>query len=177
MQCNRQKIFSLISGEELIKICDEEKQANAGLDSLFIATAYAAESSPEEGVAPGWTVPSLQTLTAHKRTGFTRFTIKPINVQGVDKADRIIYSIFINSTPIYIDGFEPKYLARKFNPSEQISYQFGLQNLGFSGADNGYEHIEVLMQFLQGEKQIEQISYQFGLQNLPSAQLQIFLLQ
>jgi len=132
IECSRQKKFSLISGGELIKICNTGNQVKTGLNPLFPAAAYAAEATTDQNVAPGWIVPSLQTLTAHKRTGFTRFSIEPQNLHGVEKADRVIYSIFINGKAIYIDGFEPKYLARKFKASDNnlfLSFLHSFSNL------------------------------------------------
>lgn len=161
LECNQEKEFSILSGGELVEICNKDAPVDATLNSNFITMAYASQEDIKESVSPGWIVPSLESLNSYKKDGFTQFSIELKKEQGVEKADRAVFSVFINGTPIYIDGFEPKYLAKKITTIEAINYKFGLQNLGFAGADKGYENIEVVVQFMQGDNLIKQIKYPF----------------
>ncbi|HZO99964.1 MAG TPA: hypothetical protein VFD30_06710, partial [Terriglobia bacterium] len=111
----------------------------------LVAVAYALEPTTDQ-VQPGWRVPSLQTLNSMKdreKVGYTKFLIQSGPLPNLSAADAFTYLIKVNGTPIYVDGARPEDMIEPFNPSEGISFAFGLENLNFSGADQGCENISV----------------------------------
>lgn len=114
------------------------------ISRLFFTDVYAADNKA------GWIVPSLEILeNRNKEEGisFTKFKISSTLLKGLENANLYTYSIFVNNTPIYIDGWKKEDLKTRFFKDKGINLKFGLENLNFSGADYGKENIHVVFYF------------------------------
>jgi len=123
----------------------------------FVAVAYADEQT-SGGVQRGWRVPSLETLDNQKNrdsVGYTKFVIKSDPLPRLGQADSFTYYIKVNGTPIYVDGSRPDDMIQPFNASDGLTFAFGLENLNFSGADQGCENISVLFEFRKQNQVIQ----------------------
>lgn len=126
----------------------------------WIGVADAQPKRPESAVAadrePRWVVPSLETLralkTSAKGVGYTEFFLTSGPLPSLREADRLVYAIRVNGTPVYIDGWEPAAQSMPFEPSKGLSLEFGLENLDFSGEHAGMEEIDVALGFSQGAR-------------------------
>ena len=61
----------------------------------------------------------------------------------IKEANRYSYSVRINDISIFFDGLLPKYILNPFEFEKGVQIKFGIENLGFSGNDNGYEKIVI----------------------------------
>ncbi len=110
----------------------------------FLAPTACAQDSQER---TGWIVPSLQTLGAQNQTDgitFTHFRIRSALLNGLEDADSFSYEIFVNDTRVFIDGWAPEDTRRPLYEGPTIDLQFGLENLDFSGANEGRERLRVV---------------------------------
>lgn len=127
--------------------------SSSGVKLEFIQSAY-ADMVPESQA--GWIVPSLSTLrqqNKEKGITYTAFKIHAQTMAGLENATAYTYRIFVNGTPIYIDGWGTEDTETLFNPKEEFDFEFGLENLDFSGADLGNEIIKVQFDFYsKGQK-------------------------
>lgn len=158
LKCKKNKQFVVESGKKWITLCETSQKEDDNSSFFRIKQAYAADSGQNHKTRPGWVVPSLNTLMTEKKFGFTHLTVWSKKPLYIENADKVIFSIIVNGTPIYIDGFRPEYLAKPFDPNAAIRFEFGLENLGFSGAKRGFEEVEVQMRFIRGEKTIREVS-------------------
>jgi hypothetical protein len=111
-------------------------------------------------VQPGWKVPSLETLrkmTDRERVGYTEFSLKSTQLSGLKEADSLQYMIKVNGSPLYVDGWAPEDMLKPFDAGQGFTFSFGLENLSFSGADNGCENIEVGLSFRQKDRVIKHV--------------------
>ncbi len=134
-----------------VEICPSESDWTAHFQ--FVPVVYADMSQ----VQPGWKVPSLETLktmTERERVGYTEFSIKSTQLSALKGAESVQYLIRVNGSPLYVDGWAPQDMLRPFDGTQDFTFSFGLENLSFSGADNGCENIEVELQFRQKDSVI-----------------------
>jgi hypothetical protein len=121
----------------------------------ILRTVYA-----DEKPQPGWKVPSLETLRSmggQDRPGYTEFTIRSSEL-GTLKADSVQYLIKANGQPLYVDGWGPEDMLTPFDGTNGFIFTFGLQNLDFSGADDGCEDIQVNLSFREQSRVIKQVT-------------------
>ncbi len=119
-----------------------------------------AESAGQSEVKPGWRVPSLATLkqmTESKRVGYTQFTIQASKLPGLESADSFRYMITANGSPLYVDGWAPQDMLKEFSASKGLDFSFGMENLSFSGGDQGCENIGVVLEFRKGDQPIKTV--------------------
>lgn len=138
--------------------CPEKTNQSHSFFSL--TTEVHAQTTEKHVKTPGWSVPSLMTLrqmTDRQRVGYTEFTIKSNPTPGTQNADLLRYTIFANGLPLYIDGRPPEDMYAKFDASAGLDSSFGLDNLSFSGADQGCENVAVQLEFLSGGRPIKQV--------------------
>lgn len=104
----------------------------------------------------GWTVPSLETLTEPGKTGpgYTNFLITSDPLPGLEDADSFTYSIRVNDQQVFVDGWRPSVMREHFASQQGVRFNFGLQNLSFSGRHRGLEKIEVTLDFLDGDRSL-----------------------
>lgn len=118
----------------------------------FVAFAAPSPTSPR----PAWVVPSLNTLRTQRSTGqnraYTEFLISSGPLPGLGGADHMVWSVRVNGIEISVDGLAPEANAIPFHASEGIRLVFGLENLDFSGEQSGYENVELLLQFVSGDR-------------------------
>jgi hypothetical protein len=124
------------------------RQASTQWPSL-IPVVFA--QSPVVLPSEDWVVPSIETLSnqeAEKRNpAFTEFLITSGPMPSLSKATRVANAIRVNGTPVYIDGLPPGTSSMKFAAATGLNVRFGLENLDFSGEGEGFEDIEVTLEF------------------------------
>lgn len=143
-----------------IILCNENQTGFWDSFQLF-PRAY-AQTSPNENRFYGWAVPNLQTLKDERKTGFSEISIDGKFLQSeIKEANRYYYSLKINDIPIFFDGLLPKHLLNPFDYERGLHLEFGIENLGFSGNDNGYEKIEINIEFYRDSELIKSIPLTF----------------
>jgi hypothetical protein len=111
----------------------------------------------------GWIVPNISTLNTKKKVGFSEIKIISTSLPAsISSANKFAYYISVNGTSIYIDGFLPEYIKQPFSYKAGINLLFGLENLGFSGNDNGFEKVQVKLRFFHDEKLLKDIMCSFN---------------
>jgi hypothetical protein len=133
----------------------EAAVANASAPLFFFGVAEAASDG-----GPGWRVPSLATLRRlepNRRSGYTEFNIRSESLVGVSDADTVYYDIKVNTATVLIDGLPKWSVGLPFDPAKGLEFDFGLENLNFSGADGGCEHIEVALSFRKKDREVKRI--------------------
>ncbi|WP_321348623.1 hypothetical protein [uncultured Draconibacterium sp.] len=139
-----------------IELCGEKIASQRKSFHLF-QQAY-AQTPESRNKTYGWAVPNLQTLKDERKTGFSQINIYSTFLnEDLQEADAYYYSVKINDTPIFFDGLLPKYIVTPFSYEKGIQIEFGIENLGFSGNENGYENIEIKLTFLRGSEVIRSV--------------------
>lgn len=139
----------------LMVMCPSDGEA----DRLEIPKVYASTLAPISK-RPGWVVPSLETLEKmqdRQRLGFTRFEIQYQPSAAARAADSFFYAISVNDQPVYIDNFSPEVLRQGLAADNNV-IRFALENLDFSGRNQGSEKIQIVFVFLaQGKEVLRQV--------------------
>jgi pimeloyl-ACP methyl ester carboxylesterase len=108
----------------------------------LVGSARAQAAMPKEHwLAPSIT--SLLNLPVQDRPGYTEFSINSNLVAGAEEATHLSFGVTVNNTPIMFDGIEPHQELQLFNSYAGVRINFAIENLGFSGGDNGYEKIDL----------------------------------
>jgi hypothetical protein len=140
--------------------CAATSQTNATvlnpIQIFFPPSVLAADIKPQtiQSSAPYWTVPVLSTLEQAKvneRGGYTRFDVSLTPSPALSHSNSYQYQLFVNGQAVYFNGFPPEAFRSPFDPSKPIQFAFGLRNLNFSGARNGFEDLELQFTFFNGE--------------------------
>ena len=130
--------------------------------SLSLFSSAMAQSAKKENKYTGWIVPNISTLNSEKKLGFSEIKMKSLSLpSSLSEANRYAYYIFVNGTPICIDGFLPQYMKQTFSYKQGINLVFGLENLGFSGNVDGFEKVQVKFKFFRDEKPLNEIVCSF----------------
>ena len=128
-------------------------------ESLFplrnlIATAYADDER-------AWAIPTLTTLQQREDLfgiGYTHFKVEAASAMNKDY-DGYYYDIAVNGWQANINGLPGSFRATPHDFSKPINIEFGLQNLNFSGVNDGCDEIALTMNFVKdGEKVGEPIT-------------------
>ena len=82
----------------------------------------------------------------------------PLPLAGLDQVDSITYQVFANDTPIYFDGWPKEDTITAVKPEKGIKLEFGLENLNFSGANEGQEIIRIEFDFYSKKKLIKTLT-------------------
>ena len=131
--------------------CGEQVADNTAL----LPAVYAAEPS-QPSPQPGWVVPSLDSLEKVPelaRPGYTRFDVKFTPEGKAREADHYYYAVKVNEQPVYIDDVLPGQITIPLqNAPNWVS--FALENLNFTGQDNGYENLHLTVTFVKGSEVI-----------------------
>jgi hypothetical protein len=123
-----------------------------------IPAAYAQAPPARTQAEAGWLVPSLPALVKLRETkniGYTEFLVQSGPLAGLAGSNYFTYDIQVNGIPVSIDGWRSSDLRVPMEPSKGIVLRFGLENLNFSGADNGCETIDVRIAVFQQDKRIK----------------------
>lgn len=158
MNCSEGKRCSINDKDDAgwASICSAESDWTGHTARIqLVPTVYAGASQAE----PGWKVPSLETLrkmTDRERVGYTEFLIKSSQLSALREVRGFQYLIKVNGSPLYVDGWGPEDMVKPFDAEQGFTFSFGLENLSFSGADNGCEDIEVELLFRQKQRVIKQ---------------------
>jgi hypothetical protein len=159
MKCAEGKECTLLEdGPQWAGQCSQ-KTGDSRRSKRTVAVVYAAET--DKVSQSGWQVPSLKTLASmnnERKVGYTEFTISGPIPDDLKRADNYRYLITANGEPLYVDGWPPEDMIEPLKPSEGLNFKFGLQNLSFSGADNGCENIQVALEFRQRDRVVRQVT-------------------
>jgi hypothetical protein len=138
------------------KPCAAKQQ---GLLERFFPTVEAASSADPPAPRP-WAVPALSTLqklkTQSRNPSYSEFLLGSGPLQGLEGADRLVYTVHVNGSPLYFDGLPPDSIP--FDSKKGIHLRFGLENLDFSGRDAGFEDMDLLLQFKKGAQVVRQFN-------------------
>lgn len=156
------KIFRQEPGDPgCVILCNQEQTGMWNSFHLF-PRAYAQPNSNENKFY-GWAVPNLQTLTEERKTGFSEIRIdSKFLTPQIKEANRYSYSVRINDISIFFDGLLPKYILNPFEFEKGVQIKFGIENLGFSGNDNGYEKIDINIDFFRDSEFIKSVPLSFN---------------
>lgn len=125
-------------------ICAPTETGQNDFLSPFIRTAYADD-------AREWAIPSLAVLEKREDLfgiGYTRFKVEADSAMNKDY-DGYYYDIAVNGWQANIDGLPGSYRAQAHDFSRPVVMEFGLQNLNFSGVNDGCDEIVLTMHFVK----------------------------
>jgi hypothetical protein len=121
-----------------------ESNSQASLFSI-INTAYADIESPF------WAIPTLETLQQREDMfgiGYTHFKVEASSPINLDY-DSFFFDIVVNGMKANINGLPGSFNTYEHDSSRAISFEFGLQNLNFSGHLSGCDEIELNINFVK----------------------------
>jgi hypothetical protein len=162
VKCGEERACSIdMAGDSGIAAsCAATSQTNAAflnpIQIFFPQPVLAADIKPQtiQSSAPYWTVPVLSTLEQAKineRGGYTRFDVSLTPSSALKGSNSYQYQLFVNGQAVYFNGFPPEAFRSRFDPSKPIEFAFGLRNLNFSGARNGFEDLELQFSFFKDD--------------------------
>jgi hypothetical protein len=143
------------------KIDDQAQRINAcqlssalSFDNLgLFSKAYA------QSIESGWITPSLDTLQKTYKASnetYVEFAVSSNNLRLTEAVVKFKYQIRVNGTPVFINGWTEEETIQYIDVSKPFSLKFGLQNLDFSGAEYGQEHIELTLTFYTNKGEYRQ---------------------
>jgi hypothetical protein len=116
-----------------------------------LRSAHAQETSSQEG----WIVPSLETLRRRHAgpdaPAYTEVTLTSGPLPALQQAKYVSVGIKVNGRTVWVDGLPADASAVPFDASAGLNLQLGLENLEFSGAQLGFERVELTLRFLDGK--------------------------
>jgi hypothetical protein len=128
----------------------EPRTAAAGVGWSLWPQAHAAGTSERT-----WAVPSLQTLRAAAgRTAFSEVRIASGPLPTAAGADRVVWSVRINDSPLRVDGLPAAATPSVFDAARGLDLRFGLENLDASGRFAGQEDLLVSFEFMAGTRTV-----------------------
>ncbi len=162
LRCTEGQSCTVAPNAGMAEECNRRAELN--FSPGFITPAH-AEPAPDEAEAPDavpgavigkqWVVPSLETIQKvppDLRAGYTEFAIHTDKLSGVDKATHFTYGVRVNGVPLNFDGWPPFSNETLFTGSDGLRLAFAIENLGFSGGEDGFEKIEVELRFFDHDK-------------------------
>lgn len=131
------------------EVCPSEATGRNGFLSPFIRTAYAEDEK-------AWAIPALKTLQQREDLfgiGYTRFKVEATSAMNKDY-DGYFYDIAVNGWQANINGLPGSFRAQPHDFSKPVVIEFGLQNLNFSGVNDGCDEIALTMHFVKDGEQV-----------------------
>lgn len=136
----------------LVKTCEEP----TGFWDRLIPTANAAPAAVDH-----WLGASLATLTQRKKDASDDPPFLLLRAQGEPESEQgplssvRFYSaeLWVNGVPVYVDGWRPDESLAPVRLTPGFEVRFGLQNLGFRGAQDGFEQLELRFTWYDERKQ------------------------
>ena len=149
-------------------------QARAALPPPAPTRVLSAPSLPGAGVEAAsatpdrvWSIPSIETLRQRNAAGaagaadaggagvargaFAEIELISPPLPSLRAARRVSLELTVNNQPAWIDGLPPHANSFPFDAEQGLRLQFGLENLGFSGARSGTEQLSLRLRFLDGK--------------------------
>jgi hypothetical protein len=117
--------------------------------SPLIRTAYA-----DDTVA--WAIPSLDTLQQREDLfgiGYTRFKVEAATAMNKNY-DGFYYDLEVNGRQANVNGLPGSYRAQEHDFSKPVAMEFGLQNLNFSGVNDGCDEIALTLHFVKDGEEV-----------------------
>jgi hypothetical protein len=131
------------------EVCAAQATGRNYFMSPLVRTAYAQDER-------AWAIPSLKVLQQREDLfgiGYTRFKVEATNAMNTDY-DGYFYDIAVNGWKANINGLPGSFRAQPHDFSKPIVMEFGLQNLNFSGVNNGCDEIALTMHFVKDGEQV-----------------------
>lgn len=127
------------------ELCGLDASGRLEFPFPFIGTAYAQDEAKE------WAIPALQVLQQREDLfgiGYTHFKLEASSAMNTDY-DGYYYDIAVNGWQANINGLAGSFRAREHDFSKPITIEFGLQNLNFSGVNDGCDDIALTLNFVK----------------------------
>jgi pimeloyl-ACP methyl ester carboxylesterase len=118
----------------------------------LVSPAHAQEAVSKKG---HWIAPSLATLMdlpAGQRPGYAEFSVRSGPISGAEGATHFSFALTVNAVPIYFDGVPPHGELEPFNGTDGVRLTFGVENLGFTGGEDGHERLELELRYWKGKE-------------------------
>lgn len=99
-----------------------------------------------------WAAPSLATLISlppEHRPGYAEFTVRSDKISGIVGANALSFGLSVNGVPIFFDGVAPHTEVLPFNSADGVRLTFGVENLGFTGGQDGHERLDLELRYWQ----------------------------
>ena len=111
----------------------------------FIGAAEAEETPGTHWVAPS--LGSLAATPAEIRPGYAEFSVSSAPLPGLADANAVSYAVTVNGVALHIDGLPPHTEHLPFNGADGVRIDFAVENLGFTGGEDGYEKIGLELKY------------------------------
>jgi hypothetical protein len=140
-----------------VRACGERPTSRSWpFDLSPVAHAHAQEATPQQG----WIVPSLETLRRRHAgpdaPAYTEITLASGPLPALAQAKHVSVGIEVNGRTAWVDGLPVDANAVPFDAAKGVDVQLGLENLEFSGAQRGFERVELTLRFLDGRNVIRE---------------------
>lgn len=109
-----------------------------------------AHAQARRETGPFWAAPSLATLIslpAGQRPGYAEFTVRSDKISDISGANGVSFGLNVNGVPIFFDGVPPHTEVLPFNSVGGVRLTFGVENLGFTGRQDGHEQLELEVRY------------------------------
>ena len=127
------------------ELCEAGSTRQYEFLSPLIRTAHAQADTQD------WAIPSLKVLQERKDLfgiGYTHFKVEAVDAMNSD-FDGYYYDITVNGRKANINGLPGSFRAQSHDFSRPITIEFGLQNLNFSGVNDGCDEISLILSFVK----------------------------
>lgn len=152
LECQSSTCALLTDKSSNITTCESDLADIAKTRLSFFSHAYAQEPND------GWITPSIATLeemNAKKNATYVYFEVSTPDLILPNSVNNFTYALSVNSAPIYLNGWQENETRTKVVPSSPFVFQFGLQNLDFSGKNYGEEDIQLIFKFYSDNELVE----------------------
>ncbi len=126
-----------------------------GLGDACQAVEARQETTASVGDSRHWSVPSLETLeqrSEESREGYTEFSIQAGPLPENAGATHLSYSVKVNDVPVYMDDLPPNLTRIPYSSKGGVHLNFAIENLGFTGGNDGHEKISLEIRFYRGQE-------------------------
>jgi hypothetical protein len=127
------------------ELCGSDAIGLGDFSFPFIRSAYAQAEAKE------WAIPELKVLRQREDLfgiGYTHFKLEATSAMNKDY-DGYYYDIAVNGWKANINGLAGSFRAQSHDFAKPITIEFGLQNLNFSGINDGCDDIALTLNFVK----------------------------
>ncbi|WP_026376806.1 hypothetical protein [Aestuariibacter salexigens] len=113
-----------------------------------VSRYWIAHAVAQQTGSDSWSIPDVEYLKQHadaRKIGYTHFVIQA-NEALPDEANGYYVDISVNGVNALIDGAPGEFHVQDLPAGGSVKYEFGLQNLNFTGVNSGCDTIQVLIQ-------------------------------
>lgn len=147
-------LFNCVAGDKCL-VPDKAPGVAEGCQDADRTAIMAA--LPKPAAEDYWAAPSLDTLEMldpAARPGYTEFYIVSDPLKDIPDGAHVGYGVTVNGRPLRFDGMPPFFRRQPVTKGSRVHITFPVENLGFRGAADGYEDVQVELRFFRGEQAI-----------------------